>query len=62
MAQATIGFIGVGSMGSPVAANLLRNSTHEPGVLGALTRVTKDTNELVRTMAARALDGPGRGH
>jgi len=42
------------------AANLLRLWTHEPGVVGVLTRVTKDTNELVRAMAARALDQPAQ--
>lgn len=42
------------------AANLLRNETHEPGVTAALTRVAKDTNELVRAMAARALDQPAQ--
>ncbi|HEY6170595.1 MAG TPA: HEAT repeat domain-containing protein, partial [Verrucomicrobiae bacterium] len=43
-----------------VAANLLRNFTREPGVVAALTRVTKDTNELVRAMAARALEQPAQ--
>lgn len=46
-----------------VAANLLRLSMHEPGVMEALQVAAKDPSELVRGMAARALganvQGPG---
>jgi tetratricopeptide (TPR) repeat protein len=38
-----------------VAANLLRGYVHEPGVLPALQAATKDSSELVRGMAVRAL-------
>ncbi|HSI11347.1 MAG TPA: ammonia-forming cytochrome c nitrite reductase subunit c552 [Chthoniobacter sp.] len=38
-----------------VAANLLRGYAHDPAVLPALQVATKDSSELVRSMAARAL-------
>ncbi|MEP6672463.1 MAG: ammonia-forming cytochrome c nitrite reductase subunit c552 [Chthoniobacter sp.] len=38
-----------------VAANLLRGSIHEEGVLAALESAAKDPSEMVRGMAARAL-------
>jgi predicted CXXCH cytochrome family protein len=38
-----------------VAANLLRGSIREKGVLEALQGATKDSSELVRSMAARSL-------
>ncbi|MDR3401319.1 MAG: ammonia-forming cytochrome c nitrite reductase subunit c552 [Chthoniobacter sp.] len=38
-----------------VAANLLRGSIREPGVVAALQGAAKDSSELVRSMAARAL-------
>jgi tetratricopeptide (TPR) repeat protein len=43
-----------------VAANLLRLQTHEPGVVAALIQAGRDTNELVRAMAARALETPAQ--
>jgi tetratricopeptide (TPR) repeat protein len=39
-----------------VAANLLGNFTYDPAVIPRLLESTRDTNELVRAMAARALD------
>jgi len=43
-----------------VSANLLRNHVDEPQVVPALNRMAKDTNDLVRAMAARSLEEPAQ--
>ena len=42
------------------AVNLLRNWVSDPTVTAAVGRMSKDTNELVRAMVARALEQPAQ--